>query len=1225
MTNLLEKNLLALQAHQPEVVEHLLAADPDSAMQAARGDDGSLILFRKSDGKNVLLSHPQQAQAKAEQFVEQKKDLLAGNEPLFFVGMRAGYEIRAFFARLERKDWQAPRALYVLEPSFDVLRLNLLAENWTELIATGQLYFFVGPDAFAHCRDFFLGDLAKPQPSQVLPLAHADTVRQVVAMLGQVKATYLKQATAHKKELDEYYDALSPLDLARAYLDPPSLKMLLISNRLSYFIQYSIRDIRTALEKLGVTVEVLEEQAVVDRLTGPLLLQTLHRFRPHGLIFIDHLRSEYGDIYPRGLPFFSWIQDFMQSIHNEEPAKKVTDRDLIVGYIKGLSSFGYPPEQLFALPPLTNPDLFAAERGDPPEHFRSELSFVSNVSRAHEKAYDHLQAVYRKKDPQRLPVLEAVYRQATELYDKGEMFADYEQFYNFVRAELNAHQLPVEPLGPFVFQLYDDLIAPMIRSQALEWAARTGHELALYGRGWDDHPRLSPHARGIVANGPDLVDVYRGTTINLHVNQFEIEHQRIIDGIMAGGFFLVRKMPSLGLLDMDECLFTTEQELREKIDTFLAHPDQRREIVERNQAIIRRWATYEAGAKAFLTYFGLQQLNEAPAVVSQKIESLTAKQTNDLLARLETCAERFPDDPLRFGFSAVLTALDAAGLLDAEAAGPIENLDAFQQRFGGIIWPWRPPHPLRDSFVKAVEKKLAEADICLPIAIRILFESWRENEGRDALFYRCLQNDLDTVGEADARTNCDPSTWPDCRQQRTAESIAKYRQMQMLFLPITEKWAEKRVTAIRLMKKGEPGGAYRQMMNIPPECFTHYTRLIELMLLPTSGYCDNIGDSENALALYDRLQSMTLQKGSIDTRLASLLHTFRAQVIAFAGRLDEAAKEINQAKKHDETLVPFQVVAGRLHLLNREWKKAAAVLKQADSISDPDFRCLAIDMRDVAQAMTKGKLPNAMTAAEHVSLLKTVPIPTRTGGIHRIARMRALGRDKLFLRTFAPEENLFLFHFDSGEMKPATDLHPALQQAGPYPVFDVFENHLYIVDSEKPALMKFNEDLEFLTTYPMPPEARFYIEDLVVISAKQWVWIDAFRDCLKLTSSDGESQMLSAPGSDPDLPQRVARCGEGFVFYSGGHVHFFNREGKLTRSTELPLSMPALYGSEDRVYCASGFPPRLTCFDENGSELFTWRATPNFIPLSIAAVAGNETALILADDRRCRFLRLAVR
>jgi hypothetical protein len=88
----------------------------------------------------------------------------------------------------------------------------------------------------------------------------------------------------------------------------------------------------------------------------------------------------------------------------------------------------------------------------------------------------------------------------------------------------------------------------LYRQQALRWAADAadalGLRLSLYGKGWDEHPDFARYARGPVDYGHALEDLTRRSLINLQIVPYLCLHQRLLDGLAAGGFFLVRSHPA---------------------------------------------------------------------------------------------------------------------------------------------------------------------------------------------------------------------------------------------------------------------------------------------------------------------------------------------------------------------------------------------------------------------------------------------------------------------------------------------------------------------------------------------------------------------------------------------------------------------------------------------------------------------------------------------------------
>jgi hypothetical protein len=91
----------------------------------------------------------------------------------------------------------------------------------------------------------------------------------------------------------------------------------------------------------------------------------------------------------------------------------------------------------------------------------------------------------------------------------------------------------------------EDLHFMLHRQQAVLFAETIAqrHRLSfrLYGNGLERHPQFAQYARGVIAYGDDLEALTQQARINLQLEPFmPTQHQRLLDGLIAGGFFLCR-------------------------------------------------------------------------------------------------------------------------------------------------------------------------------------------------------------------------------------------------------------------------------------------------------------------------------------------------------------------------------------------------------------------------------------------------------------------------------------------------------------------------------------------------------------------------------------------------------------------------------------------------------------------------------------------------------------
>ncbi|MCB9477606.1 MAG: glycosyltransferase family 1 protein [Deltaproteobacteria bacterium] len=801
MSNFLESNLTALHAHQPHVVERLLAAEPDSRYQATQNNAGEWVIVRKDPLGLTALSPIDNAAQVAATFAANHVAAAGKQSPPLLLGMRAGYEILACLEAQPPVDGGPKTPVYIVEPTMDVFRLNMAAHDFADAIASGRLYFFIGPEAGNDLEAFFTGDLAKPFPDRVLPLGAFDAGALLESM-RRAKTQVTNITGRRKVEIDAYYDALDARTMMSRFLTPGGLKTMIISNRHSYFIQYSVRDIRMALEAMGGTVRVIEEATPVDRLNGAWLLAELDEFRPDWLIFVDHLRGEYAKIYPKNLPFVCWAQDHMPSIHTRPSIRLLGRRDLCVGFTRSLETVGMAPERLFELPPLTNPEIYA--ESDDAGNGEHDVAFVSNISKdAREGAVTMVQR-YREGKPEIADALQDFVDELLARLECGEDLPSFDTIYREIKSAFEARKFGAHVNDNLVVEIFDNIVGAASRHRAIETLAAKTDKIGLYGRRWDAHPKLSKFARGVIDNGPELARLFAETPINLHVNQYQLEHPRLVDGLMAGGFFLARRAPSIGLLEMDECLFDDEKQLAALFDRYAADEELRGEVVARQQEIIREWATYDVGLTRALTYFAALLLDEYLCTVDDD-------HLRELVISVAASVDAEYDDPRRRDL-ALLQAMMArvvtttpiqAGVL----AVKIARLDAYHDRFGASTWP-------RALSAEAIARVSVAVDAAWksPDDTRVsnglsLMQSWLAGEDGAQFAYRHRRDgvrrrtDLSAFRRDRRMAIYTRHHRPNMERHRvlTAEAMKQHK------LPETDLY----VDVIRLLQKGWPQRAFQ--------------------------------------------------------------------------------------------------------------------------------------------------------------------------------------------------------------------------------------------------------------------------------------------------------------------------------------------------------------------------------------------------------------------------------
>lgn len=321
----------------------------------------------------------------------------------------------------------------------------------------------------------------------------------------------------------------------------------------STFIQHSTRDTCAAFRAQGWDVRELNMQAM---LTPYHLTREINTFQPDLFLFIDHMRYEAEEVYPKNLFFITWIQDEMDHLFCTQAGESIAryakqgKRDLVIGYTnQELSTrYHYPKERLVSVKIMADTRLFRPTTCSAEEHKRydCDLAFMTNVSMSSEQLVEHIIIPSVEKwniPPQTVhdihDFLQQSYRAGktycnrTVFLDALQHFTEFSSAYNNMkRQEQDTEQL----LRLFYWRLNDTLY----RHTVLEWVDQSGLNLHLYGHGWEEHPRFHRYAKGSLEHGEELNIAYQCASYNLHLNITQGMHQRVWEILASGGTPLFR-------------------------------------------------------------------------------------------------------------------------------------------------------------------------------------------------------------------------------------------------------------------------------------------------------------------------------------------------------------------------------------------------------------------------------------------------------------------------------------------------------------------------------------------------------------------------------------------------------------------------------------------------------------------------------------------------------------
>jgi hypothetical protein len=438
--------------------------------------------------------------------------------------------------------------LYFLIRDIERLWVILHLHEWQTLLADARVRLFAGADAFERFRDSLVLESVCPWPRLSVQVDPAlwngrPTLDEILAEATEHANLKLNRCTEQFKLT---YSASTPQSIATQLASGRPLNVLGITSRFTTFLQYSMRDWLAAFERLGHQTRLIIEEHDHEMANSLTIASACAEFKPDLIVIIDHYRAELGGV-PEQVPLVMWVQDALPTIFRSEAGAAQGELDYVLGYsrLELVHEFGYPADRFMSAVIGCDEVRFAPGELSPSEQaeFGCDVSFVSHASTP---ADILLQTeIDRAGSPEAERLLREVYEQLRAVYQEGGFVTEPIQIRGMIdRAMVKTKTSVVESEMPKLVDLFSQKINnALFRHQSLNWVAEMGVDLRLYGRGWEKHPTLSRFARGIADNNSQLSQIYRASRICLQVSPHGAAHQRLMEGLACGGFFLLRRCP----------------------------------------------------------------------------------------------------------------------------------------------------------------------------------------------------------------------------------------------------------------------------------------------------------------------------------------------------------------------------------------------------------------------------------------------------------------------------------------------------------------------------------------------------------------------------------------------------------------------------------------------------------------------------------------------------------
>ena len=556
------RNFRALRATRPEVAKALAPAIESWAARSIerfRTQDNN-TLWRINTQWGPLVDHRSVARAFTERHLQasginhssskQTPSKQTMHKPVVIEGLSPPWLFRSVMTCTPRIPLgHQPRVILVQSNPIDLLD-GLAVTDLCAHLTDPRLHCFVGPDAGAQLERWLYTRATIQLAGLIVttPGTHATTSPSVSQAVNTVVRVQEDEHTTLKARIDRLYADRNQSWWADRYQsaqqgNSPPLRVLIPTSVYTSFVQHAADDLARALRASGLHAQVHKEPSRYDILASTATLCVIDSFQPDLVVMINHTRRvPLGGLLPDNLPVVTWIQDSMPSLFDGKLCRADGPLDFLTGHLlhTATQSLGTPQQRTLPFPVLA-------------DHIKFHSEPVS-ASLLREHACEVSIATHQSETPQALlnqwldqttcPTLRSAGQAAAKTVH-ALIDADEPRLLHATKwAAINAVEQAFGSRDPEAIKAVRyGLALPMadrlLRHRALHWAAnlcaQRGWRLALYGKGWQNHPTLARHARGPAQHGEHLRAIYQASAAHLHISVNTLMHQRVLECALSGG------------------------------------------------------------------------------------------------------------------------------------------------------------------------------------------------------------------------------------------------------------------------------------------------------------------------------------------------------------------------------------------------------------------------------------------------------------------------------------------------------------------------------------------------------------------------------------------------------------------------------------------------------------------------------------------------------------------
>lgn len=552
-----ERNLRCCEQRH-EWVEAVIRAWKPEHLELHRSRDGRWQAFEPFDAVGRGRWRPAFGMPPPSDRLDDLKRQAAGQvvSPIVIDGVGFGESALLFHAATVDTLNGASPYVYVVEQSPVAFAVALHLQDWSALMNDERVVFCVGYDAYDQLAAAIDSRSHAPAPQIIVtsPGWGGEKSGRAGAIVKVAIERNVSAALSLRAEAKALYSERSGHYWSRRFraaLDGsgPPLRILAMTSLYTTVLQFATRDTVKALDQLGFQTRLLIEENKHGYISPAEAMRTIRDFEPDLIFMIDHTRKSQKNLVIEEVPILSWIQDRLTWLFDAATGSEMTALDFCMGIGRDelTTRFNYPRDRFFGCDMATNEGALCdggLSRDKDGSKYDCDIAFASHASEPPEVFLR--ESIARLRDAGFPDLMEAIYWELKSRTDRCELNGalDFEYFLDSMALALGVSLQP-DARGSLMSFFLRPLADRFLRHQTIGWAANwveaTGRRMNLYGGGWESHPQYGRYARGNLPHGRELGRAFRGAKINLHTGLNWAFHQRVLDGLTAGGFFLVRR------------------------------------------------------------------------------------------------------------------------------------------------------------------------------------------------------------------------------------------------------------------------------------------------------------------------------------------------------------------------------------------------------------------------------------------------------------------------------------------------------------------------------------------------------------------------------------------------------------------------------------------------------------------------------------------------------------